>query len=130
MEAGWCSKNSYLHYFEPTYENLAWTEPSSVVIGNGDHLLSEQRLFAGQALRSPNGMYKLVMRLVCGIGLLASRSMWYSLAARQDDGNLVIYDIYSRAPWATGTDGQCPDRSSGQSNGFLWDFDRCKSMFL
>lgn len=92
--------NSYLGYFEPIYEFTDLKVWSSELF-TSDSMKSGETLSAISGLGSANGMYKFVV---------------------QDDANLVIYDIYDRATWASDTDGKCPDESPKlvlQTNGNL-----------
>lgn len=92
--------NSYLGYFEPIYEFTDLKVWSSELF-TSDSMKSGETLTAISGLGSANGMYKFVV---------------------QDDANLVIYDIYDRATWASDTDGKCPDESPKlvlQTNGNL-----------
>ena len=81
--------NSYLGYFEPTYEftNLNVWSPDSF---SSDIMKTGETLAANSGLQSPNGMYKLFL---------------------QNDANLVIYDIYDRATWSSDTQNKCPNAS-------------------
>ncbi|HEY6887201.1 MAG TPA: hypothetical protein VI300_05450 [Solirubrobacter sp.] len=92
------------------------TPPNCVRDANrGSILPSQDRLNAGEYLRSSDGHYRLVMQ---GDGNLveydaAGVALWSSATADnpgawagiQGDGNLVVYTSANRALWSSGTDG-------------------------
>ncbi|CAJ1394019.1 unnamed protein product, partial [Effrenium voratum] len=102
--------NSYLGYFEPTYEFTylnVWSPDSF----SSDIMKTGETLAANSGLQSPNGMYKLFL---------------------QNDANLVIYDIYDRATWSSDTQNKCPNASPElvlQSDGNLVLYCGCSALW-
>ncbi|TWD82643.1 D-mannose binding lectin [Kribbella amoyensis] len=71
---------------------------AQLTTASGSELRSEQALYAGDALTSPNGRYRL---------------------AYQADGNLVLYGPSGASAWSSGTSGQPAGLCTIDSDGNL-----------